>query len=237
MKKNLLISLLFGVGITQTSFAAIVTFEPNNTLVHTITQTTPSTNYGSTKNIYTNNSDAYVSNNDKTQQAIDNLSNHAKQKEYQLTSLTSQLTYQKEIQTDSFDEIKKWAEQGSAKYQGKLALIYENGDGVPQDYKKALEWLKKSADQDYAISESWLGLKYYAGEGVRQDYKKSLEWLRKAVNHEDEPRFEAEIIIGLMYELGQGVRRNKITAKEWYGKSCDNGYQDGCDQYKRLNLE
>lgn len=38
-----------------------------------------------------------------------------------------------------------------------------------------------------------------------------------------------------MYEVGEGVRQNKATAKELYGKSCDNGYQGGCDDYKRLN--
>ena len=39
----------------------------------------------------------------------------------------------------------------------------------------------------------------------------------------------------VMYENGEGVRQNIFEAKEWYGKACDNGDQDGCDAYARLN--
>lgn len=42
-------------------------------------------------------------------------------------------------------------------------------------------------------------------------------------------------MIGSIYENGNGVKQNKTTAKEWYGKACDNGYQDGCDSYRKLN--
>nr|WP_317199109.1 CHAP domain-containing protein [uncultured Psychrobacter sp.] len=96
MKKALLILSVLGMGIAQTSGAAETTFQTNNTLSQTITNISASSNYGSNKNIYSTNSNAHVYSNDEISQAIDNLSAHAKQKEYQLASLTSRLSYEKQ---------------------------------------------------------------------------------------------------------------------------------------------
>ncbi|WP_435949543.1 CHAP domain-containing protein [Psychrobacter sp. DM8] len=98
MKKALLILSVLGMGIAQTSGAAETTFQTNNTLSQTITNISASSNYGSNKNIYSTNSNAHVYSNDEISQAIDNLSEHAKQKEYQLASLTSRLAYEREQQ-------------------------------------------------------------------------------------------------------------------------------------------
>ena len=98
MKQALLILSVLGMGIAQTSGAVETTFQPNNTLSHTITNISTSANYGSSRNIYSTNSGAYVSSNDEISQAIDNLSAHAKQKEYQLASLTSRLSYEQRQQ-------------------------------------------------------------------------------------------------------------------------------------------
>ena len=38
-----------------------------------------------------------------------------------------------------------------------------------------------------------------------------------------------------MYGKGEGVRQDYAIAKEWIGKSCDNGFQTGCDGYRILN--
>lgn len=40
-----------------------------------------------------------------------------------------------------------------------------------------------------------------------------------------------------MYNQGIGVESDSKEAKEWFGKACDNGNQDGCDEYKKLNLK
>lgn len=41
--------------------------------------------------------------------------------------------------------------------------------------------------------------------------------------------------LGDLYNNGLGVRQNKNTAKEYYGKSCDYGFQLGCQKYRELN--
>ena len=55
-------------------------------------------NYGSSKNIYSTKSGAYVFNYDEISQAISNLSAQAKQKENQLSSLNSRLYAEKQQQ-------------------------------------------------------------------------------------------------------------------------------------------
>ncbi len=54
---------------------------------------------------------------------------------------------------DYASAIREWrplAEQGVAKAQFKLGLMYDNGRGVPQDYAEAVKWYRKAAEQGYA---------------------------------------------------------------------------------------
>lgn len=44
----------------------------------------------------------------------------------------------------------------------------------------------------------------------------------------------AQFNLGVMYETGRGVRQDLALAQELYGKACQNGDQDGCDNYQRL---
>lgn len=77
MKQALLILSVLGMGIAQTSGAAITISQTNNT----ITNTSVASNYGSSKNIYSTSSGAYVSSNDEISQAISNLSAQATKRE------------------------------------------------------------------------------------------------------------------------------------------------------------
>ncbi len=127
MKQALLILSVLGMGIAQTSGAAETTFQPNNTLSHTITNISTSANYGSSRNIYSTNSGAHVSSNDEISQAIDNLSAHAKQKEYQLASLTSRLSYEQRQQQASSVPDRYSAPAIAAANASRVALSRSSG--------------------------------------------------------------------------------------------------------------
>ncbi|MBY0264627.1 MAG: sel1 repeat family protein, partial [Holosporales bacterium] len=43
--------------------------------------------------------------------------------------------------------IRKAAEQGSAKAQYNLGLIYHEGEGMPKNLKEAARWFRKAAEQ------------------------------------------------------------------------------------------
>src|SRR6185503_8285796 len=52
------------------------------------------------------------------------------------------------------------ADQGSPNALGELYLVYWDGNGVPIDHKKAMEYLIKAADTGYVWAEYTLGLRY-----------------------------------------------------------------------------
>ena len=78
------------------------------------------------------------------------------------------------------------AKQGLPDAQFNLGNMYENGQGVKQDYSKAREWYEKAAKQGHARAQNNLGFMYYHGQSVKQDYTKAKEWYEKAVKQETE---------------------------------------------------
>ena len=75
-----------------------------------------------------------------------------------------------------FESLKALAEQGDAKAQTSLGVMYYSGEGVPQDFKEAVKWLRKAADQGHAWAQYTLGLMHYNGEGVPQDKVTTYAW-------------------------------------------------------------
>jgi chemotaxis protein histidine kinase CheA len=76
---------------------------------------------------------------------------------------------------------RKAAEQGYASAQNSLGWVYENGQGVKQDYKKAVYWYRKAAEQSNNYAQSNLGTMYRDGKGVEQNYNKSVYWYTMAI--------------------------------------------------------
>ena len=82
--------------------------------------------------------------------------------------------------------LKEWkplAEQGDAIAQFNLALMYTNGDGVPQDYKEAVRWYRLAAEQGYANAQYNLGSAYGNGKGVIQDFIYAHMWWNIAASN------------------------------------------------------
>lgn len=128
--------------------------------------------------------------------------------------------------------IMQLAQQGDAPAQFNLGLIYYQGQGVPQDYSKAVEWYTKAAGQKYALAQYNLGVSYRDGHGVLQDYSSAAKWFTKAANQGDA---QAQYNLGVMYKKGQGVPQDNDQAKSYFKQSCLNRYQQGCKAYKILN--
>ncbi len=77
------------------------------------------------------------------------------------------------------------AEKGkmsSGAAQFSLGVMYDNGQGVPQDYAQAVKWYRKSAGQGYAKAQNNLGVMYYNGQGVPQDYVQAHMWSNLAAS-------------------------------------------------------
>ena len=113
-------------------------------------------------------------------------------------------------------ELQPLAEQGVAAAQAILGLMYDNGNGVPQDHVQAAEWYRKAAKQGNAVAQSNLGEMYFLGDGVPQDFAQAVKWLRKAA---EQGNPDAQTNLGWMYQNGDGVSQDYAQAVKWYRKS------------------
>ena len=86
----------------------------------------------------------------------------------------------------ALQEFKPLAEQGDARAQFRLGVMYFKGQGVPRDYAEAVKWFRKAAEQGEATT--------LEGRGTIAMAQHSL---------------------GLMYEKGLGVPQNSVLAHMW----------------------
>ena len=94
--------------------------------------------------------------------------------------------------------LREWrplAEQGNAGAQFNLGFMYENGLGVPQDDKEAVNWYRKSAEQGNANAQYNLGLMYQGGLGALQDDVYAHMWFNIAAsNGHDDARIARHLV-------------------------------------------
>ena len=104
--------------------------------------------------------------------------------------------------------------------QYNLGVMYDKGQGVPQDYKTAVKWYRLAAEQGYAGAQYNLGTMYDNGQGVPQDYKTAVKWYRLAA---EQGYADAQYNLGVMYSKGQGVPQDYKTAVKWYRLAAEQG--------------
>lgn len=68
------------------------------------------------------------------------------------------------------------ASAGQVDAQYNLGLIHLYGDGVAQDYGKALEWFRRVAEQGDKHAQFQIGGMYQRGEGVAADTEQAHRW-------------------------------------------------------------
>ncbi len=128
--------------------------------------------------------------------------------------------YEKGNYPVALKELKPLAAKGNAVAQSTLGYMYAKGQGMSQDYKKAVVWYLKAAEQGDADAQTSLGVMYNVGQGVAQDYKKAVEWYRKAA---EQGAANAQSNLGVMYTSGQGVEQDDREAASWYRKAAEQG--------------
>ena len=121
--------------------------------------------------------------------------------------------YERGDYATALGEVRPLAEQGLAKAQFVLGIMYDYGRGVPQEYAEAVKWYRKAAVQGVAVAQDNLGAMYKMGRGVPQDYAEAVKWFRKAAEQGYAGAFSS---LGLMYGLGHGVPQDYILAHMWF---------------------
>ena len=107
---------------------------------------------------------------------------------------------------------RKAAEQGDAMGQYNLGLMYDEGEGVPENDAEAVGWYRKAAEQGYAKAQNNLGLMYAKGEGVLEDYVLAYAWLNLAAAQGNEGSVEAKDVLRPKMTAEQIARAQKLSA-------------------------
>src|SRR4029079_15481968 len=114
--------------------------------------------------------------------------------------------------------LREWqslAEQWQVKKaQFNLGLLYENGQGVPQDYLQARQWYAKAAAQGCADAQSRLGRLYEFGHGVMEDYVQAYKWYILGAAHGDKLGAELRDALAKRMTPAQ-IFQAQQRAREW----------------------
>ncbi len=114
------------------------------------------------------------------------------------------------------------AEQGDARAQITLALMYEKGQGVKLDIPRAMQWYEQAAEQGLPIVQHDLGVKYFSGRGIPQNYSKALSWWTRAAK---QGVVESQYNLGLMYSRGLGTSQDQTEAQHWFRLAAEKGHK------------
>ena len=129
--------------------------------------------------------------------------------------LAARLTIASEL-----DLLKTIAEQGDAATQFNLGLMYDTGDGVPQNDTEAVRWYRMAAEQGFARGQNNLGYMYSTGRGVPRNDTEAVRWYRMAA--EQGVAF-AQFNLGYQYVIGRGVPQNDAEAVRWFRMAAEQG--------------
>jgi hypothetical protein len=119
-----------------------------------------------------------------------------------------------------FNETEIRAEQGDAKAQYDLGVIYAKGTGVEKDVAKSFEWFHKAAEQGIVGAQIEIAWMYKKGKGVQQDFGESVKWYQKAA---EQGNVDAQYALGGMYDKADGVPKDMAKAAKWYHMAADQG--------------
>ena len=132
------------------------------------------------------------------------------------------------------DAMGIWAELsrlGNADAEFGLGLLYDLGNGTPEDPATALYWYKAAAEAGLPEAQFNVAAMYDAGRGVPQDTASAAMWYARAAAH---GHHRAQYDLGLLYAQGAGVPRNPGAAAAWMRTAADGGITAAAGKLKAL---
>ena len=143
---------------------------------------------------------------------------------------------------------------------------YYSGDGVEQNYEKAVYWYTKAAEQGNVYAEYCLGWCYSKGLGVAQDDGQAINWYAKAGENgnvdaqynlgliydcaedygqaaywfakaAEQDCADAQYLTGIAYYHGQGIEQDINKAVYWCKKAAEQGHEEAQNYLPRWELK
>jgi TPR repeat protein len=115
----------------------------------------------------------------------------------------------------SIEVLRKHAKKGDCFAQFALAVAYEYGTGIRQDFRKAHAWYEKAARKGHTSAKNNLYL-LEVGQSNLDKAKKAFLWFKSEAKKGD---VDAQNNLGLCYFFGRGVRQNYTHSQKWYKRA------------------
>ena len=103
-----------------------------------------------------------------------------------------------------------------------IAMLYWQGQGVSQDFRKSYEWLLKAANLNHAGAQTKLGFLYTDGVAVPQDLDMAFEWYSMAAKQGDK---DGQYNLGIFYLNGWGTEQDLPMAKMYLSAASAQGFE------------
>ena len=120
------------------------------------------------------------------------------------------------------------AEHGHVGAQLALAIAYDLGEGVAQDYPSRCRWMTEAAYGGNADAQYYLGQYYRIGQGVVQDDAQAFEWIHRSVEYgiSHDRLLDALLYLGGACEWGRGLRQDLAEAYKWFSLTASYSMND-----------
>ena len=117
----------------------------------------------------------------------------------------------------AFRKLRPLAERGQAEAQAILALMYQQGSGVPQDAVMAAHWYLSAAEQGHVGAQYQLGLLYDKGHGVPANTVLAYKWLNLAAARAA-PR-ERDYYVRIRDAVASKLDADQLAKAQWLATS------------------
>lgn len=126
------------------------------------------------------------------------------------------------ISPEAIEMLRKGATAGSAPSQSKLAYLYDNGIGLPNDVDTALKWYHVAAAQGDKTALNNLGLIYLMRKGITNNPDESVKYFTKAA---EKGSISAMDNLGEMYGKGLGgISQDLTEAFKWFHMAAEHDH-------------
>ena len=115
-----------------------------------------------------------------------------------------------------------FADKNNANILHHVGILYANGEILPRDDAKAVEYFSAAAEKGDLCAQCSLGIMYESGRGVKTaDFEIAYYWFRKAAL---QGMPEAQYRLAVCYENGHGITKDLNKARDWYSKAAEKGH-------------
>lgn len=134
----------------------------------------------------------------------------------ELLFVLGDIAFRQENYGRAFQFLAKAADAGSVKALLLLGRMYQQGNGVRQDFRRAFVCYRRAADKKDPEGMFMTGCMYYNAEGISPDYAEAFRWFLAAA---EKGHILSMQNLSIMYKEGIGVPKNNVEAAKWRRKS------------------